>query len=259
MDFLRSCYTTQMQFDEAGDLIADVQWYWCLPGAKLFPRRNSFCSANWDQLKYNQLGLGEVWNSPRPYSKGTPPAPAAGDGRHCGPLHWFTHGCPSDAPPITRGPTGIGGCCLPGGLLLGGRYTASTSFVGKGGLFLGGKYSYTPPVACQPYDPFNYASATMLQVSSGLYWGQFGSGPSNIFFIDPVIHGFLSYFVAQSNSSPCTVSWDGTFMVYHYTPTGYVAFLPLISYNPATYIGVWQMPAASPNYASQFFEFYILT
>jgi len=256
MDYLRSCYSTDMQFDEAGLIVHKVRWYWCEPGAKLFPGRNSFSSDNWSPINNSTLGLGEVWNSPRPWSNGSlsvPPPP--GDGHVCGDLSWFSEGCPSDAPPLPRSPSGLATCCSTGGIVISGGY----KYLFGGGLALGGDYIYTPPPACQPYNPAHYSSTTFTQQTGSLLWHQFGSGPTNIFAYDPAF-GVLgpSSVVISSNGVICSSSLQGTVVFYYYTTTGFVGAMTLQSYNSTTHVGTYKMPATSPNYAGQLFDFYML-
>lgn len=107
---LRSCYTTMMQFDEAGQIVVPVRWYFCAPGAKTLPNGTLFYSKNWDTASAGwPPGPGEVWGD-RTYSKGQRPTPLRGNGNYCGPDSWYTDGCPSSAPPLQL-VGGIPACC----------------------------------------------------------------------------------------------------------------------------------------------------
>lgn len=99
-----------MQFDDEGTIVKRVRWYFAAPGAKLFPGGTVFSSSNWGVLRGGQLGPGEVWSSPRPWSNGATPAGMDGQGQFCGKLAWFTDGVPAGTPPVTI-IGGIPDCC----------------------------------------------------------------------------------------------------------------------------------------------------
>lgn len=150
MDFGRSCYTTDMQFDDAGQVVAKVRWFFAADDAKDFDGPHLFGSTNWSTQSLPTLGIGEVWDSDRKWSNGQRPAGANGTGRVCGPLDWFVNGCPSDAPPLTVTPTGLAQCCVGSpGLLIGGTSVRLSKRIVQlhGGLLLGGS-SLT---ACMPF------------------------------------------------------------------------------------------------------------
>jgi len=90
VDFLRSCYATQMKFFTDSDTYVAVRWYFCAPGAKNFPGYTRFGSGNWASDKLDWPGVGEVLGSPRPWVDGSPPP-------------WGTSVCLSlaiDCPPV---------------------------------------------------------------------------------------------------------------------------------------------------------------
>lgn len=249
-----------MQFDQAGQIVRRVRWYFVEPGTEWLPVPHQFGSMNWAPQGLIGLGIGERWDSTRPWRDGAIDWPLTEPIHLCGDNSWWNDGCPSTAPDLPRTPSGRPACCAgEGGLLLGGSSTWKLGFKGSGGLLLGGSSHVIVPLHCQPYSPTHYGSATMTQQSTGGHWGQFGSGPSNIFFYDPVF-GILgpSFIVCQSNAILCSGSLDGSFVVYHYTTTGYVQPMLFQSYDPTTNIGVWKMPATSPNYPGQLFNFFML-
>jgi hypothetical protein len=109
MDLLRSCYETDVQFDVDGEIVRRVRWYFCAPGAPVFPGPSVFRSNNYGDVAGGQLGPGEVWSANRPWSNGALPGQP---GTPCGDREWFVDGCPSDAPPLTfNGP--LPACCSP--------------------------------------------------------------------------------------------------------------------------------------------------
>lgn len=108
---MRSCYATTMQFDDTGDLTAEIQWYFANDGAVSFPAFAQFGSKNWLRTGFDYVGPGEVWNATRSYSKGAAKFFAPGNGSFCGQLDWWENGCPSDAPPISYSSQQIPVCC----------------------------------------------------------------------------------------------------------------------------------------------------
>jgi hypothetical protein len=73
---LRSCYATSMAFGPSGPVVP-VQWYFVPAGRAFVPYATVFNSLNWTDRDLQPDGaLGEVWNAPRPYSRGLPPAGA---------------------------------------------------------------------------------------------------------------------------------------------------------------------------------------
>jgi len=101
-----------MQFDQAGEIIVPVTWYFAAPGAKQLPAQHPFGSQHtWALGRLPTLGLGERWDSLTPYYNGAQPFYAPGSGSFCGPLDWFENGCPSDAPPINYSDAGVPVCC----------------------------------------------------------------------------------------------------------------------------------------------------
>jgi hypothetical protein len=107
---LRSCYTTRMQFDQAGIINVPVRWYFCDDAAQTLPAGTLFYSKNWDTASEGwPPGVGEIWPYDRTWSNGANPG-MNGQGSPCGPTDWFVNGCPSNAPPLTiQG--GVPLCC----------------------------------------------------------------------------------------------------------------------------------------------------
>lgn len=112
MDWIRTCYTVDMQFDEAGELIAPVTWYRAASTAVPLPVPHYYGSSRtWSEHHLGSIGLGERWDSVPAYSNGAAPGYFPGNGSICGPLDWFSRGCPSDAPPIDYGGLSTPPCC----------------------------------------------------------------------------------------------------------------------------------------------------
>lgn len=253
MDVLRSCYTTDMQFDTAGEIIAPVQWYWCKPGAKLFPNRNSFSSDIWTEVNYSTTGLGELWTSIPEWRNGSLPFIPPGDGHVCGDISWFSDGCPSDAPPLPRSVFGIAGCCSDGGLIIGGDYKIRYG----GGLLLSGDYTYVPPVIhCQPWNSASATISTVLRVSTGTYWNFFSYSGGLLVFTDPLLPITISAMELASAGGSCYGGQPNT--AWSWISNGTTAYaMQFRSYDLATRTGIWQMQGTAPHYPNEFFQFYM--
>lgn len=116
VDVLRSCYRSQMRFDPARpDLTVEVEWFYCPPGAKIFPYPTAFGSRNYTEVReYADLSLGEVEITQR-YAKGLTPGSLTGQ-RFCGNVAAFASGVD-----LVNGPTvgldcsGLPACCYAPG------------------------------------------------------------------------------------------------------------------------------------------------
>jgi hypothetical protein len=127
-----------MQWDQAGELITPVRWYFVPPGTPPLPFPHLYGSSNWDTDGVIDLGPGERWDSLRPYSKGQPPGPHLTTGEFCGPLDWWQNGCPSNAPLLPTNLLGQPDCCISdGGLAVGGTSAVYMHPPNKGGLQIG--------------------------------------------------------------------------------------------------------------------------
>jgi hypothetical protein len=252
MDFVRSCYSTYMQFDQAGQVVAKVQWYFAEPGAKLWHGPNAFCSANWDEVKYSTLGLGEVYNAARDYSKGALPFPSPGTGRWCGKHRYFSEGVPSDAEPLPLGPNGQPLCCGGPVLLIGGTSKLRGRYQAQGGLQIGG--TSTVPMSCQPVDTnmANWGASTLLQETGSVHWLLLGYGSVIAsFYLTAEPYEFTFF---TNSSTPCSGNFAITEAIFKNPPNTYN--LIFVSYNPTTKIGRWQVPSAGSPFANQYFDFY---
>ena len=255
MDFIRSCYTVDMQFDEAGQIVAPVQWYFCKPDAKLFHGPNAFCSSVWDYTKYSVTGLGEVWNSVAKYRNGSPPGPwPAGDGHVCGHHHWFHEGCPSDAPPLKRNENGVAWCCIKGGLLLGGKSRAPV-YRGKGGIKLGG--FGTRPALCQPwYITVPTTNRSLFRESTAEYWTAFAWAGNFFQWENPHLAAQKIEFGTSGSPTSCSGQFTSVGFLSYAPPNTGGVFLSFVSYNSSTRIGRWQVPLTALQLAGEYFDMY---
>ncbi len=111
MDYLRTAYIVNMQFDEAGEIVVPIKWYFTSPTANTFPGSHAFISSRtWTAHQQPTVGIGERWDSTPSYYNGALPGKFPGTGNICGPIDWFQNGCPSDAPPVTI-VNGVPACC----------------------------------------------------------------------------------------------------------------------------------------------------
>jgi len=140
MDMLRSCYTVDMQFDAAGEIVRKVRWYFVPDDTPSFPYPQKFGSQVWQWRGFDPGGIGELATSERVWSNGSISFPIKKP-RLCDhvPVEWFDEGCPSDTPDLKLNPLGQPVCCAPAsGLYVGGKYRLLTYPPQVGGLKLYG-------------------------------------------------------------------------------------------------------------------------
>jgi hypothetical protein len=103
VDYLRSCYTATVRWQQGGAATARIRWLPAKPGAKIFPYRTAFCSSVWQPDFYPNLGVGEIDR----YRTWSPNVPSVLAGDHFdGPAEWFLTGVPADHwadPPVNCG------------------------------------------------------------------------------------------------------------------------------------------------------------
>lgn len=92
MDYIRSCYTTDMRFTTGGTPVS-VDWFFAPLGAKHFMGRHRYASLNNARGRFTDDGsIGEVPGAARPWRNGSIPAPY--DGQLLGgDASWFDSGC----------------------------------------------------------------------------------------------------------------------------------------------------------------------
>jgi hypothetical protein len=72
MDFVRSCYSTEMRFISNSDRRSPVRWFFAAPTAAALPFPHRFASLNWgDRRTESSDGLGEVPGASRPWRNGS--------------------------------------------------------------------------------------------------------------------------------------------------------------------------------------------
>lgn len=126
-----------MRFYAADGTVFPVRWFFCAPGARVFPHLNAFGSQVWEVPELQRPELGEVDRS-LVWDKGINPGfPGL---RFQGLPEWFADGIPPDAPP--PGPTLCGRPTIygAGGVEIGGSAILSTGFAitGAGGVLVNG-------------------------------------------------------------------------------------------------------------------------
>ncbi len=105
VDFLRSCYTTDMAVTVDGKRNT-VDWYWVPETAPLMIR-SRFGSLNWTKPRYGEGLVGEVIGARRPWRDGSLPVQVNKvnpENSTLGLSDWYLNGAPADWPfimPIT--------------------------------------------------------------------------------------------------------------------------------------------------------------
>jgi hypothetical protein len=240
-----------MQFDDQGTIIVPVQYYFAPDGADVFPASNLFHSQNWEANTQPTLGPGELWSSPKTYSKGGNSVPYTGQGPPCASLDWWANGVPTGTPPLTLLPNGLPTCCSPtsalqGGVKVGGRLGQ----VLYGGLQTGGVIT-APAVTCPPWFFINTLGRTAF-TTSPTTTGVLNTSTSGLCTITLYLGG-----VAQTQIQPAY-----TGLCPHSTQAGYDVFVAaniqpgwptvgdvwtFVSYDTATNTAEWSSPAAPPG------------
>lgn len=111
MDYIRTPYIARMQFDAAGTIKANVQWYFADPNAPLFTGPHTFGSSNWEDPERQGFGLGEQWDSSFKRVSGAAPFPFQNSGQMCGTADQFANGVAAGTSPI-RYSSGVPTCCM---------------------------------------------------------------------------------------------------------------------------------------------------
>jgi len=108
-----------MRFDpNRPDLLTDIEWFFCQPGAKVYPGYHRFASTNWeDGIGQNDQSLGEI-KEPLPRRVAGIPPPIATGQAPCGGPRKFQEGVNLvNGPIVARDSYGIPACCYPGGVI----------------------------------------------------------------------------------------------------------------------------------------------
>jgi hypothetical protein len=198
MDLLRSCYRQRINYI-AGDptKTALATWYWCRPGASIFPFANAFCSPTWDTVHPTRTTIGFDATGPRSYYNGRLLNSSTAQ-NYAGPASYFLEGAPAPAL-LPRAWDGTPVECLtaPFGLAKGGL--SIPTYPVAGGKILSGTAPGPPPVpincgtlpSVQPSVSATVTGATgfflpwvgqtMVMTWTGLFWhGQY-----------PILGGYL--------------------------------------------------------------------
>lgn len=108
MDYLSRCYRARVRPYRDSDAEVIVRWYYCKPGAKIFPLTHLFGSQVWRENPDVQPdGPGERFG-PKPFDPGYNPGYVGQC--HVGPDDWFTSGVPVGA--VTGAPPVLPACCF---------------------------------------------------------------------------------------------------------------------------------------------------
>lgn len=224
-----------MQFDEAGLVVVPIRWYFAASTAEPLASSHLFGSSNWQKLDIGAVGPGERWDSVRTYDKGENPYAIPGTTGPCGPADWFANGVPSDAPPLDLDFRGVPICCH-----------VPVIQPGEVGIRVGPQWA-----PCQPWHIFGPPVRVFKRLSTGETW---------IATLNTTVqwsgHGVV-HTTEIVNVQPGGIGCQGfnlTKPIAMITPsTGGTVHLTLLSYDPATFTGTWQMGANSIRYAGERF------
>lgn len=115
MDLRSACYTCKIRPFHDSNLMVDIVWFYCAPGAKIFPGWHRFSSLYHENEKRDAYP-GEVWAG-RKFSHGRLPFPLGFEGqKFCGRKEFFVKGASIYDAPLARtfpGPLPTN-CCWPG-------------------------------------------------------------------------------------------------------------------------------------------------
>lgn len=233
----RTCFTQLMQFDANGDYIVPVRFYFAVPGAKVFPGPHLYGTDYFLSHVDCDVGPGLYWNDVRVYDKGIPPVGISGQGPPCGPLDWWQNGVPSDAPPLQLDLQGRPLCC--------GVFNPFSDTLGAA---VGLKNT-----VCQPWHQFGPPARSFRNLTTGVTWTQTASTATNWQGHDPAVTTHtvnitqnLQTCLGFHTTNPITLTIGGG----HPLET-----LTLMSYDPATFHGLWQVSPSAFAYAGNVFRF----
>jgi hypothetical protein len=111
VDLIRSCYKTKMRLQVNSDDETEVQWFFCLPGAKVYPGYTRFASGNWAMDRFKWPGTGEVLGATRSWVNGKPPKTGLIGQGFCGKATLIEGGYSVGDPPLPCRLSGIAKCC----------------------------------------------------------------------------------------------------------------------------------------------------
>jgi hypothetical protein len=238
MDFMRSSYSTSMQFDDDGHIVVPITWYEALPGAKVFPGEHRYGSDVWQPNGLVGLGPGEYWQAPKVWNNGAAPGLFRGTGSPCGPIEWFRDGCPSDAPPLQLDSRGFPVCCkVP--------YLTDAA---------GGVKAGAVQALCQPWNiilPTVSRQITRFQTST--VWNTTVNMAGTYTAQNPVA---TTDSITATGTGSCQQNRNTTFVLtYKVGTVVHTATLTFKWYNQSTGTGIWQVPSGALAYANELFAF----
>jgi len=197
-----------MRFDPtAPGRSTPVTWYFCPPGAQIFPAAHSFGSFNW----YKGSGVpdapvGELQAVPRPWSNGKAPAEATGQ-TVCAPLSAFLSGLSYLVTPRPQYPDGYPTCCNQpaGGLFLegGGIVSRQCSLAP-----VATQVVFHPTAPLNPLQPWTVGEVVQCDLIGGptpILLNRTAGGGQGFFFepfCDPFYPGGWSYAAGRLDTYP---------------------------------------------------------
>jgi hypothetical protein len=224
-----------MQFDQAGTLFAPVRWYFTPPGAADFPGSHYFASNDFQEHGYVLTDPGPYWNQIPVYDKGTPPTGLSGKGPPCGPLSWWQNGVPSSAPPLPLDNGLISLCCMRA-IVQGGPIGPAIGTL------------WNP---CQPWRVFGPPTRTFKRVLTGETWVT--TLNTTVAYSSHGVTHTGEIVNVQPGGLGCQ-GFDVTKPPGFVTPsTGGPITMKLLTYNPVTFTGIWQMGPTSVRYPGEHF------
>lgn len=135
-----------MQFDAEGTILVPVRWYFVPEGTPWLPIPHQFGSTNWEPEGYSPVGIGERWDSLRPWRDGSIDWRIDPPKRFCGKPDWWDLGVPLGTPPLVLSNSGQADCCIDGsGIRVGGESRVEYLEPLAGGTELGAT-SYVWPI-----------------------------------------------------------------------------------------------------------------
>lgn len=171
---MRSGYNAVVRPWRDSDLTAEIKWVRCLPGVPELGYESAIMPLRWCPYPYLAHGVGEVFDSPQPWNRGTP-IPGADGKKVCGTEQDFRDGGQylPDLPPVEYTPEGLSLCCgePPGGILLSGFgliQPAGSALVGGGVVTVG--YGPGPAFPLEVQPAIAYISFVTDASASAAWW-----------------------------------------------------------------------------------------
>lgn len=185
VDMIRSAYRTKMRLEVGSNAETEVQWFFCAPGAKVYPGYTRFGSGNWAGARYDWPGTGEVLGASRKWVKGDAPKVGLYGKGFCGKWELIRDGWSASDPPLPCHADGKAKCCPGVTANLGLRPFANlATFVKKGAPGCPGfpltNWSDTLSMTWSEAGPFGYSISAPLTWQYGLSCGWGGVSPDGI-------------------------------------------------------------------------------